>query len=291
MPSSLEALRWAGLQRGSRCLDLGCGDGLATQALARAVGRVGRVVGLDANPNVVDAAGKTAAELHDDDAWARVAFVCGHVPDHLEALKGQRFDFVYTRLLLSGLAQPETAVECARSLLWPGGRLLVEDFDYGSAFCHPHSADFDRFTQLQSGTSVRFQKKNTRLSRFFFFRFFFFPLSVAYYRSLISLRSFSFFGLSWLFHSFLFVRSRSLSIFPSCLSLPSASPLTPLLSFLSLSSSVCMFPRRSLLLALILNDALIPRPPFVPRSRCVCGAGWTATDRPASVLAAARRRF
>ena len=56
MPTTLEALKWAGLQRGSRCLDLGCGDGLATHSLAQAVGRVGRVVGLDADPAAVKAA-------------------------------------------------------------------------------------------------------------------------------------------------------------------------------------------------------------------------------------------
>jgi hypothetical protein len=56
-------------------------------------------------------------QLHDDDKSGRVTFVEGHVPDHLEELGDRQFDFVYTRLLLSGLAEPKTAVECVKQLV------------------------------------------------------------------------------------------------------------------------------------------------------------------------------
>ena len=46
-PSTAALLDGAGVREGMRCLDLGCGGGDVTLALARLVGPSGRVIGID----------------------------------------------------------------------------------------------------------------------------------------------------------------------------------------------------------------------------------------------------
>lgn len=80
-----------------------------------------------------------------------MTFVEGHVPDHLEELGDRQFDFVYTRLLLSGLAEPETAVEGVKQLVrcWIGRPALLprHTIDY---HVFPRDLNFD-----QAGARLR----------------------------------------------------------------------------------------------------------------------------------------
>ena len=46
-PISMQALKMAGIRKGMRCLDIGCGSGSVTRAMAEVVGDSGRVVGVD----------------------------------------------------------------------------------------------------------------------------------------------------------------------------------------------------------------------------------------------------
>jgi 2-polyprenyl-3-methyl-5-hydroxy-6-metoxy-1,4-benzoquinol methylase len=55
-----EDVRWSGIQRGMRVLDLGCGVGDVSLWIAKLVGPTGLVVGVDGSPEAIDAAEKRA---------------------------------------------------------------------------------------------------------------------------------------------------------------------------------------------------------------------------------------
>ncbi len=109
---------------GERILDLGCGNGLLTEDLARAVGPLGRVVGLDPSPDMLSAArdrlaGSEIAELVEGDA-AALPFD----PDSFDKLVSlQVFEY------FPDLAKPLDEVE---RVLRPGGRLVVGDMHWDS---------------------------------------------------------------------------------------------------------------------------------------------------------------
>lgn len=53
----------AGIGRGDRVLDVGCGTGAVTREVARRVGAEGRVIGLDLNPRMLAVAQRVAPEI------------------------------------------------------------------------------------------------------------------------------------------------------------------------------------------------------------------------------------
>ena len=125
---------------GMSCLDVGCGGGDVTLDLAARVGPAGRAVGVDVDAAKVELARAEAAERG-------VANVDFRAAD-LRTLRGEAFDVVYARFVLSHLADPASAVEAFRGLLRPGGILVVEDTDFAGYFVHPPNAAFDRFVAL-----------------------------------------------------------------------------------------------------------------------------------------------
>jgi SAM-dependent methyltransferase len=132
-PGTRRVLREAGLRRGMRVADLGCGVGMVTALLAELVGPEGHVVGIDAS----------GAQLAQ--ARARVKGVGGK-SRFVEAsaagtgLPPESFDLVYCRFLLIHLPKPERALREMRRLLRPGGILVCEDGDLTSAGSEPPSA-------------------------------------------------------------------------------------------------------------------------------------------------------
>ena len=113
-----------GLQPGASCLDAGCGPGETMRAMAERVGPDGRVLGIDADPEL---GAMTQAMLR-----AAGHGQCAVVARDLTAadpIPAGPFDLVYARLLLFHL--PERVAVLAR--LWdavaPGGQLLVQDYD------------------------------------------------------------------------------------------------------------------------------------------------------------------
>lgn len=107
---------------GDAVADLGCGKGAFLLKAADAVGRTGRVVGIDISPVMVGAAARAAeqASLH------HVEVVVGdaQAPD----LPAAAFDLVASSVVLFFLPDPGAAVRSWRRLLAPGGRLAVSTF-------------------------------------------------------------------------------------------------------------------------------------------------------------------
>ena len=98
-PTTEGLLVAAGLTRGMRCLDLGCGAGDVSLAMARLVGPSGSVNGVDQD----DVKVQFAREDADRDRLNNVQFHASNV-EQLE--DGAEYDLVYARFLLTHLRDP-----------------------------------------------------------------------------------------------------------------------------------------------------------------------------------------
>jgi SAM-dependent methyltransferase len=139
-PGTRRVLLDAGLRRGMRVADLGCGVGMVTALLADLVGPEGHVVGIDAS-------GAQLAQARErvPVGGANISFVEASATD--TGLPRELFDLVYCRFLLIHLPDPERALREMRALLKPNGILVCEDGDLTSAGSEPPSA-LDAFADL-----------------------------------------------------------------------------------------------------------------------------------------------
>jgi ubiquinone/menaquinone biosynthesis C-methylase UbiE len=148
MAAATEAfLSRLGVAAGWACLDVGCGDGQVTLALARIAGPGGRAVGLDADAEALALARRAA-----DSAGASAEFVLG---DAARPLSGPPFDLAYARLLLSHLVDPAAAVRAMAAEVRPGGRVAVEDLFVETLRSEPPAPALARLREVYSAT-VRF---------------------------------------------------------------------------------------------------------------------------------------
>lgn len=102
---------------GDRVLDLGCGSGLNTEALAGAVGREGRVVGVDPGSRAVREAHEEAARVGPCSV-VRGASVPLPFPD-------EAFDRSFSTFGVRAVPDVRSAVAEVARVLRPGGRFVV----------------------------------------------------------------------------------------------------------------------------------------------------------------------
>jgi SAM-dependent methyltransferase len=136
-----------GVGAGLACLDVGCGGGDVMLELARRVGPLGRVVGVDIDAAKLDLARQEAAMQGIRNVEFRALDIRN---GEVEA----DFDLVYARFLLTHLADPAGAIAAFGRALRPGGLLIVEDIDFKGSFVWPETAAFRRYCELY-GAVVR----------------------------------------------------------------------------------------------------------------------------------------
>jgi SAM-dependent methyltransferase len=141
-PGTRRLLLDAGVRRGMRVADIGCGVGMVTALLAELVGPEGRVVGIDASAAQLDQARE---RLNAGGPKTDFAFVEASATE--TGLPRGSFDLVYCRFLLLHLTEPERALREMRSLLRPGGILVCEDGDLTTSGSEPPST-FGAFADL-----------------------------------------------------------------------------------------------------------------------------------------------
>jgi len=120
-----------------RIADLGCGAGWSTIALARAY-PAATVDGIDLDEASIEAALRNATEAALAD---RVNFARRDAAD--PSLAG-RYDLVTVFETLHDMAHPVEALQSARTMLAPGGVVLVGDEQVGETFTAPGD-DMERF--------------------------------------------------------------------------------------------------------------------------------------------------
>lgn len=115
---------WAGIKPGMRVLDVGCGIGLTTEALAELVGKDGHVTGLDFSTDRLS----TARENYAAD---NISFVCHDI--YQPYIETTHYDAVWSRFFLEYFRKEQFQI-VSNSLvsLKPGGLACLADLDNNS---------------------------------------------------------------------------------------------------------------------------------------------------------------
>jgi ubiquinone/menaquinone biosynthesis C-methylase UbiE len=108
-------------------LDLGCGTGVVTRAIATRDGFAGTVTGIDQSPEFIAAARRLAA---DDGVGDRAEFVVGDA--HALGFAAASFDAAVAHTLLSHVRDPLGVLVEAARVVRPGGSVAIFDGDYAS---------------------------------------------------------------------------------------------------------------------------------------------------------------
>ena len=128
-----------GIQSGDRVLDVGCGPGTDTLALAQLVGSSGQVVGVDYDEEMIVEADKAAAE-------ANVGANVKHAQADACALpfESGTFDSCRSERLFQHLRHPEEVLSEMMRVTKPGGWIVVLDTDWGSCSIDSPHVDIER---------------------------------------------------------------------------------------------------------------------------------------------------
>lgn len=141
----LEKRLWRRLElmSGSKVLDLGCGPGVITHALAEQV-YPGEVVGIDTSEKLIQSLQQLRCSVGND-RQLNITFHSGNVYD-LD-LPDENFDIVYARLLFQHLTEPMKALASILRVLRRGGKLCIVDVDDDWASLYPEPDSFSRLRQ------------------------------------------------------------------------------------------------------------------------------------------------
>ena len=120
-------LKEAGLKRGMRVLDLGCGGGDVSLLAAEIVAPEGSIVGVDRSPEAI---GRAATRAHDEEL-TNVSFRIGDIGDLLD-VEGP-FDAIIGRFVLMYLPDPAATLRRLQSLLEPDGIVAFVEMDVQAA--------------------------------------------------------------------------------------------------------------------------------------------------------------
>lgn len=118
-----QLLRRANLKPGMRILDIGCGSGEITRAIADRVGPTCTVVGLDGSP----AALATAVEATDPTLYKNLTYQLCNLSEL--PLELGTFDAIVGRRVLMYVPDLEKVIPLLLSILRPGGRIALQEHD------------------------------------------------------------------------------------------------------------------------------------------------------------------
>jgi SAM-dependent methyltransferase len=153
-PFTRQLFQEAGISRGMRVLDVGCGSGEVSFLAADLVGPGGKVVGVDRERKAVDWADARAHSR----GMRNVNFVEGD-PAGMEF--DRQFDAVIGRLVLMYYPDPVGAVRKLMRYVRPGGLIVFQEIDLANACSLPVAPLFERsmtwIKQTLSGTGARTQ--------------------------------------------------------------------------------------------------------------------------------------
>lgn len=121
-PLDRDMVAWLQLASGSRVLDAGCGAGGTTRFLAQAVGSGGEVIGLDANPQLIE---WNQSQGKETDVAGQIHFQEGDVL-HLPFEDGT-FDLVWCSRVVHGLNDQVAGVRELARVVRPSGHVVLRE--------------------------------------------------------------------------------------------------------------------------------------------------------------------
>ncbi|MFB6232474.1 MAG: class I SAM-dependent methyltransferase [Salinibacter sp.] len=127
---------------GAEVLDVGCGIGRTTRHLRERLPEPARVIGLDADSDLLAA----AQDRSDPDSSVDLEYQEGAAEDL--PFEDDRFDVVYARFLLTHLPEPDDAVEEFRRVCRPGGVVAAQEPDFASLGTWPPSRAYETIREL-----------------------------------------------------------------------------------------------------------------------------------------------
>jgi SAM-dependent methyltransferase len=141
-PLSRDSLVKAGIKKGMRCIDIGCGSGSVTRMMSDIVGRTGRVVGVDIDEKYLEYCRSVSTQ-------SNVEFVRDNISDSSLDNLGS-FDIVFSRFLFVHLRDKSRAVRSMKRLLKRGGAMVVQELDHaaGSWLCYPEDRNVEALRKV-----------------------------------------------------------------------------------------------------------------------------------------------
>jgi len=133
-------LKFVPVRSGERVLEVGCGTGVVVRDLAALVGRRGEVGGVDARRRLLDRARALSRDT------ARQTRIAWRVADAASLpFAANRFDAALAVTVILHVADPLRVVREMARVTRPGGRVAVQDQDFGVvAVTHPDRALTER---------------------------------------------------------------------------------------------------------------------------------------------------
>ncbi len=122
-----QMIRDLGIEQGSCIVDAGCGPGLWTPLLAKAIGRTGRILGVDISPKALITAQERAAKAY---YRQQVQYRLARL-EQLPLPYGEA-DIVFTANVSQYFPDPVATFAAIGPYLRHGGRLVVKDEDLGT---------------------------------------------------------------------------------------------------------------------------------------------------------------
>jgi SAM-dependent methyltransferase len=140
-PTTVDAMRWAGVRPGMRVLDLGSGTGGVALLAARLVGPSGSVLGVDRDPVAV----RTATRAAEAAEVGNASFVTA---DLTTWASDERFDLITGRFITLYLPRPAEAIARLVRLLRPDGVVLLQEVTISATTQVPETTLFRRTLDL-----------------------------------------------------------------------------------------------------------------------------------------------
>jgi 2-polyprenyl-3-methyl-5-hydroxy-6-metoxy-1,4-benzoquinol methylase len=156
-PFTQRVLTEAGITTGMHVLDVGCGPGNVSLLAAALVGETGRVLGVDANEEVLQLAHARAES-------AGLKHLSFRAEDVVHLTLEQKYDAIIGRFILMHLPEPVAVLRRLTDHLRPGGVVAFQEMDLSShadAFYPPSTL----WEQVWSWCTQPFQQAGGELNR------------------------------------------------------------------------------------------------------------------------------
>jgi SAM-dependent methyltransferase len=115
--------------------------------LAARTGPTGRVVGIDVDPVQLDIVRAEREAAYLDNLELRLLNV-ENLDEH------GVYDLVYSRFVLTHLADPVSALTALVRAGRPGSTVAIEDVDFAGHFCHPEHPAFSRYCEVYAASAI-----------------------------------------------------------------------------------------------------------------------------------------